>query len=48
MKLDIAELRRLVQLKQLVEQGLINQALNMFFSMKNIWNKLSAIKGGQL
>jgi hypothetical protein len=42
MKLTITELRLLVRLKQYTEQGHISQALELFFSMKEVWDKLKA------
>lgn len=44
MKLTIAELRLLVRLKQYTEQGHTSQALQLFFSMKEVWDKLKSIE----
>jgi len=44
MKLTIAELRLIVQLKQAVEQGRITEAMKVFFDMKPILDKLKIIK----
>jgi hypothetical protein len=44
MKLTIAELRLIVQLKQAVEQGRILEGTELFFSMKDVLDKLAIIK----
>ena len=44
MKLTFAELRKIVQLKQAVEQGRIQEGMKMFFGMKDVLDKLAIIK----
>jgi len=45
MKLTFAELRLIASLKRDIEQGNISRALQAVFSMKDVLNKLSIIKG---
>jgi len=47
MKLTIAELRLIVQLKQDIEQGRVAQALSSVFGMKDVLDKLVLIKQQQ-
>jgi hypothetical protein len=44
MKLTFAELRILVQLKQAVEEGRIQEGMEIFFGMKPVLDKLKLIK----
>jgi hypothetical protein len=48
MKLTFTELRIIAQLKQAVEQGRIQEGMEIFFSMKRILDKLKVIKTIQL